>query len=52
MRSADLFFGDKNEVDRPFELLALLLQPPHSLNVLDADTFHVLDQKKAVSGNI
>ena len=52
MRSADLFFGDKNEVDRPFELLALLLQPPHSLNVLDAHTFHVLDQKKAVSDNI
>ena len=46
MGSADLFFGDKNEVDRPFELLALLLQPPHSLNVLDAHTFHVLDQEK------
>ena len=52
MGSADLFFWDKNEVDRSFELLALLLQPPHSLNVLDAHTFHVLDQKKAVSGNI
>ena len=31
-------------MDRPFELLALLLQPPHSLNVLDAHTFHVLQE--------
>ena len=52
MRSADLFFGDKNEVDRPFELLALLLQPPHSLNVLDAHTFHVLDQEKRLGQTI
>jgi len=41
-QASHLFFGDKNEVDRSFELLALLLQPPHRLDVLDADTFHVL----------
>ena len=37
-----LFLRHKHKVDRPLEGLALLPQPPDSLNVLDADTFHVL----------
>ena len=39
-----LLFWHKNQVNCPLELLPLLLQSSHGLNVLDAHTFHVLQE--------